>query len=278
MNLINFHKDPKNEKYIRENNIRFCGQGLYTSYWIMPIGNGHNKYIFTVETNKKDIRYKIIIEEKHIIHWTIGAQYREGETDAEPDETLEFQALGIVEETKQYVELRSGDFTHLNDNALKVVDICIENDRHEVPFIIITNENQYCNEVLIPRQKLYYETLENKKIDVKNKRKIEYEELFDKNSWHQMMYFIINDICKTVIPFEIIKMEKFDPKNYGDDTMKAYIYYKWNEIFTNIKLFYNPENEDDYNISLDMIIEYEDSGKNCVDTFFYEHCYIVKEQ
>ena len=101
MNLINFHKYQKNEKYVIENKIYYYSQGLYYSYWIMPIGNGFNTYIFTIEFNNK--QYEIIVEEQHIINWTIGQQFEENR-DAEPHDSIEFNACGKIKETGQFIK------------------------------------------------------------------------------------------------------------------------------------------------------------------------------
>lgn len=284
MNLINFHTYQKNKEYITENIIYFCGQGLCNSYWITPMGNGHNKYIFIVAVNEKE--YKVTIEEKHIIEWVIGAQYDEND-NVKPIETVKFKALGRLENNGQYqyIELyvdNCDDFTNLN-NTLKIIDIAIKNDYPEIPMINITNENQYCDEIMIPRQELYYDALKNR-IDMENTIKVQYEDLFNENEWNKTFYFVI-DGFDSIIPFEIIKMKKFNVNtceiNDGNDILEALIHYRGSKFnITNIKLFHNPENEnseeqDEYDILLNMRIDYHEFDKRYTKELF-EYCFIVR--
>jgi len=271
MNLINFHKDPKNEQFIRENQIGFCGQGLYHSYWVMPIGNGHNRYIFTIESHGK--LYKIVIKEKYVLEWQIGAQFSEDYPDALPHDTISFKALGRVESTGQYIGLTSGgcrDFVHLND-TLKVMDIEIQNDRPDVPFLHVTNENQLWDDIMGKRQEEYYEKMENR-VDIDCKQKMEYGELFDESNWGVMLYLVIDHGVPFVIPFMIIRMDR----GIDNDMMDACLFYNWVAVdVIGIKLFLDSECEDIYDISIDMVIEYEELGERVVERV-HDYCYVVR--
>lgn len=280
MNLINFYKHPKNEKYIQLNKVYYCSQGAYHSYSVMPFGNGYNKYIVTIENNQK--QHKIVIKEKYIIDWIIAVNPFE-DPNAKPWDSIEFKALGKLE-NGQYIELYvhdCDDFTFLN-GSLRVIDVDIVNDRLDIPMVCINNENQYCDNIMVPKQHLYYEKLESM-VDVSHKVQISYEELFDEKNLGEKLYFVIDDGNKTVIPFEITQFKKFNENtceiNDGCDTMKAHIYYKFMKIpLVNIKLSYcdyDYDDVDDYNIQLDMIIEYSIFDEKFVDVIF-DYCYVVK--
>jgi hypothetical protein len=123
INLINCSKYVK---LVKENKITYCTQGLY-SYWVMLYGNGHNKYIFSVKAASGK-EYKIIVEEKHIIKWKIAHELNELTElyDDKPYDSIEFEALGKVEETNRYIKLYSNEY-----NSLEIIDILIENDKLE---------------------------------------------------------------------------------------------------------------------------------------------------
>lgn len=268
MNMINFHTYPKNKKYIEENDISYCGQGLVNSYWVMPIGNGWNRYIFTVEFKSKI--HKIIVEERHILAWKIRT---EGEDEEDkPEDNLEFNALGKIEESGLYVSLRThdcDDFTYLN-NRLKVIDIMIENMFPHYPFITVSHENEYIRKISVPRQKEYDDALKiGPNLDC---AKIEYDELFDAKNWNKRMYFVIDDKKSWIIPFEILSIKHSD--DHTDDSMDARIYYKWRVCNENIKLYYEQEIEDRYNISIRKKIQFDEWDEEISDEFF-EYCYIV---
>lgn len=273
MNLINFHKYPKNKKYVQENLINYSGQGLYHSYWIMPIGNGHNKYTFQIEYNHH--MYEILVEEKHILTWNIGNQFDEENPDAEPIDSIDFSALGRI--NGQYIRLRSNgcrDFVNLNGD-LKIIDITIENDHQDVPFMEIKHENQHCDLIMCPRQKLIDEALAIK-IDLGQKMKLSYQDLFDKKIWNQELYFIFDDyFTPKVIPFRISEAHRNDN---SEDILNAIIVYEQVELHVlNILLFYAPELDDEYNIEIQMNFNYTILNDTRHEEIM-DYCYVMSDK
>lgn len=246
MNLINFHKYPKNEKYIKEVSIDYCGQGLYYSYWVMLFGNGHNKYIFIVEINFK--QYKIIIKEEHIIKWCIKLQTCECQ-DCEPTDDLNFDALGQIEGTGQYIKLENNgpeNFNYLN-KTFKIIDITIENNYPEIEIVTnITNDYRYCD-LLEIRQQNIQNILGN--MDFFNKKTINYYDLLDKNNWNKKLFMVMEN--NDLIPLEIINITKSET---NDNIMKSQIYYKGNKCETNIIIINNSEIDDYYIFKLYLIL------------------------
>lgn len=273
MNLVNFHKHPKNKKYVQENMISFCGQGLVNSYWIMPIGNGYNKYFFQIEYQNKIST--ILVEERHVLEWQIGVQYDEEHADTEPRSSVSFSALGEMMETGQYFHLRSTDccdFVTLN-GELKIIDITVKNDHEIEPFISVNNEYQYCDLILCPRQELIDETLKIG-LDLTGKRKLTCNDLVNRDLWNQKLYFVFDNYFEPrMIPFRIIEM-----KENNEITLNAYIIYYQIEIHVpDIILFYNPELEDEYNIQVEMQFKYAIINEKHHEEIL-DYCYLMVDE
>jgi hypothetical protein len=228
MNLINFHKYSKNQKYIQETKIYYRGQGLSTSYWVMPIGNGFNIYTFILEYNNK--LHTVIVEENNILAWRIADADEFGN---EPYDTLEFNALGKIKETGEYIWLKSDDsdnFKFLNTD-LKVKDITVTNSKPDEPFLHIANENIYV-ERMKPRYILtnQLENYDDKLLETS--KKINYEDLFKSENKDRQMYFVIDGFYnQEIIPFNLISCDR------ENNTLDAVISYNRSKIYVkNIKL------------------------------------------
>jgi hypothetical protein len=270
INLINCNKYEKNALLIKENRIEYCTQGLYNSYWIMLYGNGHNKYIFTVKIILGK-EYKIIVEEKHIIKWKIAHQLNE--YDNKPYYSIDFEALGKIEETDRYIKLYSNGYDSFRymDDILEIIDITIENDKQEKSFIDIDNEYDYIELVQQPAQNLISDIYKNEICTIDMER-INYVELFDKNNWNKTMYFMFVD-CN-IVKFEIIEIKKSE--DYNIDIMTANVYHECNKFYTeNIKLYYDLDDDDISNIKCNIQINYIEFDKK-YDIVIDEFCYIAK--
>ena len=268
INLVNFHLHPKNSKFIHINKIN----NTHDDRWLMPFGNGFNRYILSVEVNSKI--HKIYIEEKHVTIWKIADQ---------TNDCIEFYALGKLNETGQYIRLNSydqRDFRHLN-RTLKIIDILVENDHQNIQLIDNINDNiKYCDKIMSPR----YENIEmifNVSVDISKKVVLRYEKLFDSEFHNKILHFVLDDDKKSTISFEIINITKNDPRslidknNEGNDFMNAYIYRNCVKYFVpNIELFYDSNCDDDYNISLKCTIKYNILNEHYVEEI-NEYCYIA---
>jgi hypothetical protein len=263
MNLINFHKYPKNKKFVQENIINYSGQGLCNSYWVMLMGNGYNKYILTAEINQTN--HRIIVYEQYVVEWKIKANSE----DNEEYDCFSFRGLGIIENTDMYIYLHSDgcdDYEHLN--GLKIIDVTVENNRPDEPFDYISNENQYCDDLMLPRGELINSAMENK-INTENKSVVDYTDLFDPTNWNQMMYIMMDLPSGMILPLEIVGLCQVNSADNNCATMDANVYYQWDKIYVrNIELFYNCEIVDPYNINICMKI-----GNKEIDGF----CYFVKK-
>ena len=123
--------------------------------------------------------------------------------------------------------------------------------------------------------------MENK-LDIRGKLKVEYTELFNKDKWNEwnLMYFVLTK--NTVIPFKIIKIIndeynfEYKNKNYGIHTMEAYIYWRNNKIYVkDIEFYFINSKNNEFNISLEMIIHYDEFNKHYVENID-DLCYIVE--
>ena len=88
--LTTFHKNDINKQFVKEDFVRYIGQGLYNSGKTILIGNGHNRYIMEVEYQNKT--GTVIFEEKHIEKWEISQTPEDG-TDYE---CFIFEGLGLL--------------------------------------------------------------------------------------------------------------------------------------------------------------------------------------
>ncbi len=261
MNLINFHTYPENAKYIRENYIHYNGQGLVHCCWIMPCGNGHNTYHFTVKDEKENIMH-ITVEEQHVINWKIRSRPEYKDMD-ETDE-LEFEALGKIEETKEYILLNANSYNdYIGD--LKVINISITNNKPVIPFLNITNEFQYCDDILTSRENnCVLATLTDWPLD--NAIDMKYSDIYDKDNWTKQMYFVVDEKELLILPFKIKSLIRGERS--ADDIMEADVKYeldkhmwkkpwhpkKYKTDTMKIELYSNPETDegDKCNIRIDI--------------------------
>jgi len=252
MNLINFHTHRKNEKFVRASKVYTCGQGLYHSYSIMLFGNGHNKYVITLEYRNEE--YKIIVKEKYVVYWTIAGQYTE-EPDIPPHSTIKFDAIGKWLHSGNYTRLSSSgcnNYDYLNDH-FKIIDISIKNKYPLLKIMThITNDNIYCD--LIDERYANIEKKLRNNIDTTNMMIVNYEDLFDDKNWNITYYMILSDYNN--FPCDIIRAKKSDEHKY--DLLDAFVYCNGKKLLVNnIKMYYDSElkDEDGYNIHFMFRIE-----------------------
>ena len=268
MNLINFHKFGKNDKYVKENNIYYNSQGIVNSYFVMLIGNGHNRYIF--KTIYKNNIHMIVIDEKHNPIWEIGTYVGDNGED-NYRESLEFYGVGKIDGCNEYVTFRNGDyddFTHLyaEEDSFEILDIAIDNDHLTEPMICVYDEINYCKVIQKPR----YESIK-KLVNFEpntDLQKIEYSELFDKSNWNKELYIIIQD--GITIPFKIRNITHADITDSDtDDIMEAEMKYKFDVIYVkDARLYYEPTIDDGYEVSIYI--------KDFAGQEFNEYCYFAK--
>ena len=269
MNLINFHKFPKNEKFINEAKIQVVGQGLYDSYWWEIVGKDTrlNKYVFTVLFKNKE--YKIYFDEMHIINWSIKSKYEE---DKEIYDNIKFEGYGNFN-NEGYYWFYSGDCDDYQnifygDKKLKILDITVELDQRKSYDIIknLSNEMQFCDLMDIK-----YKEIDKigKDYDLKNLNKIEFNEWIKNYEPDKKYYF--NTTLNQIIPFQVKKLEKTSDNEYE---IYASIYFDGFEHNVNIELIYynfDEDYEDYHNISINFEI------KTTLDnTKFEEDCCIME--
>jgi len=242
MNIINFHKYKNNTPFINEKKIYYSDNYSKNGYYIILVGNGYNKYIFTLKY--KNQLYKILFQEKHIIEWTIYS-YNE--------DYISFSGVGKDINTDMYYRFSSTDcdnFEYLNDK-FQIIDISISNDRPDKRLIEIGYEDQLCE---------LYDSNEIDKIidfplDKSNKIRYECNELCK----NKMFYFIIDDNKNKILPFEVVE--------FHDEYISAYIYYNWNKIYIDSIYIYNvPEIGDEFNVEISLEMN---------DVEIFEYCYIL---
>jgi hypothetical protein len=274
MNLINFHKHPKNKNFIKEITLDYNGQGLIYSYCVLLVGNGHNKYKMTVKYDNKE--YKIYIEEQHIIEWQIMDQPIDIE-NSKPYDSLKFKALGKLD-NGQYIKLESYDYTdfiHLNKN-LEVIDIEIENDDIDIEIINnIKNTYEYSKLVSAKRIKNIENILNSNNIENYDLKmiKINYDTFVNEKSGIKQ-YFFIFDYLGQIIPFRIINIETVSSDEH---ILEAEI--DCNNSIYNIKarlIYFSPEyyDLDEYNIKTVFEIK-SDHILNNYNEQIDDFCYIA---
>lgn len=291
MNLINLLDNATNKKYVSEIKIYFRGQGLQYSYFVEIFGNGLNTYIFIVKNNEK--KYKIYFEEKHIIHWKTKIQYMEKE-NIEPHSHIDFCGYGKIQSydnntTNKYGWFYSGDCDDYDniyymDFKFEIIKIKIRNDDKKIKIIrYITDENEFSDLIKYKNECIKEMEITNDINNIENydlpcMKKINYDDWILNYDVDIKYYFMLDNINKIVIPFQIINLTKKTEISY---VLFALIYYKNIMYKIDIDITYykniSEENDDMYDIEIifeiknnendDLIIQNENEE-------VYEYCYI----
>lgn len=290
MNLINFHDNPINKKFIKEIKIKFCGQGLIYSYFVEIFGNGFNTYIFFVEHEKK--KYKIYFDEKHILHWTIKTQYLEME-NIEPHSYIDFCGYGKMHSDEinyldKYYWFYSGDcddFSNIYylDYKFKIIKIKIKNINKKIKIIThITNENAFANLIkykdeCIKEMEIISDINNIDNYNLTDIKKINYENWILNYDMDTKYYFVVDNLEKNIFPFEIISIIK---KTNDIDLLSCLLYYKNFIHNISIEMLYDKtisdNNNDEYNIEISF--EIKKNNENIIkndEENICEYCYIV---
>lgn len=144
VNLINFHKDPRNDLFVKEQQIDVYGHGL-DGYDIRLKGNGNNTYIIKVIDSNND-KSEIRIHENHIIDWIIKIKSEHKELR----DSLRIEGFGLLEKEKDKnitygwvydTECHTFDHIKFGDCEYKVYDIIINNDTDDAIYNYTTNSN-----------------------------------------------------------------------------------------------------------------------------------------
>lgn len=290
MNLINFHDNTTNKKYTSEIKIYLRGQGLKYSYFVEIFGNGLNTYIFIVKNNNK--KYKIYFDEKHIIHWTTKIQYMEKE-NIEPHSHIDFCGYGKIQLYEdinyyKYGWFYSGDCDDYNniyymDFKFEIIKIKIKNDDKKIKIIkYITDENSFSDFIRYKNECIKETEIVNDINNIDNynlacMKKINYNEWISNYDVDNKYYFMLDNLDKMVIPFQIINLTK---KTEISNILFAAINYKNITYKINIKMTYNKNISEENDIyDIEIIFEIKNNDKDDIiikneDEEIYEFCYI----
>jgi hypothetical protein len=89
--LISFHKEICNKKFIKEKIEEIYGQGLINSYDVILVEDRHIQYVFEVSYNNTLL--KISFKQKDINRWRIGTKY---EDDDDVTDNIDFYGIGLL--------------------------------------------------------------------------------------------------------------------------------------------------------------------------------------
>ena len=133
-NLVNFHKDPELRPFITLINEDYGGQG-YGFHHTCVTGNGHNIYIFLLDTSedtdlfKKHDHITLVVQEKYLLDWTVSKKEYEYNTNKSMYvfDWFNFDVIGRIKEIKTIVHVSNYNNDPNYIGKYKIMKIMIKN-------------------------------------------------------------------------------------------------------------------------------------------------------